>query len=94
MSPASFLISEEAILPLKRKAHFKRLSTGMAKRLRLDPSAVQEDLTITMYYERTQALIPDDRKQIHVHIPFEDEIERIQDKLQVFYKYIILSTCN
>jgi len=67
---------------LKRKAHLKRLSTGMAKRLRLDPSAVQEDLTITMYYERTQALIPDDRKQLHVHIPFADEIERIQNKLQ------------
>ena len=92
MSPASFLISEEAISPLKRKAHLKRLSTGMAKRLRLDPSAVQEDLTITMYYERTQALIPDDRKQIHVHIPFADEIERIQDKLQVFHKYIVVSS--
>ena len=86
MSPASFLNSEEAISPLKRKAHLKRLSTGMAKRLRLDPSAVQEDLTITMYYERTQALIPDDRKQLHVHIPFAEEIERIQNKLQVFHK--------
>ena len=91
-SPASFLISEEAISPLKRKAHLKRLSTGMAKRLRLDPLAVQEDLTITMYYKRTQALIPDDRKQIHVQIPFADEIEPIQNKLQLFYKYIVVSS--
>ena len=64
----------------------------MAKRLRLDPSAVQEDLTITMYYERIQALIPDDRKQIYVHIPFGDEIERIQNELQVFHKYIVISS--
>ena len=92
MSPTSFLISEEARSPLKRKAHLRRLSTGMAKKLRLDPSAIEEDLTITMYHERTQALIPDDRKQIHVHIPFADEIERIQNKLQVFHKSIVISS--
>ena len=78
--------------PLKRKAHIRRLSTGMAKRLRLNPSAVQEDLTITMYYKRIQALIPDDRKQIYIHIPFGDEIERIHNELQVFYKYIVVSS--
>ncbi len=92
MSPASFLTSEETISPLKRKAHFRRLSTGMAKRLRLDSSAVKEDLTITMYHERTQALMPDDREQIHVLIPFEDEIERIQNRLQVFHRYIAVSS--
>lgn len=60
----------------------------MAKKLRLDPAATKEDLTITMYHERTQALMPDDREQIHVHIPFEDEIARVQNKVQVCHKYI------
>lgn len=87
MSPASFLTSEEAISPLKRKAGFRRLSTGIAKRLQLDPSAIKEDLTMTMYCERTQALMPEDREQIHVHIPFGEEIERIQHRMQVFYTY-------
>jgi len=91
MSPASFLTSEEAISPLKRKAQIRRLSTGTAKRLRLDPSAVKEDLTMTMYCERTQALMPDDREQIHVHIPFADEIERIHNRFQVFHKYIVVN---
>jgi len=90
MSPASFLTSEETISPLKRKAHFRHLSTGMAKRLRLDPSAMKEDLTITMYHERTQALMPDDREQIHIHIPFADEIKLVQNNLQVLHKYFII----
>jgi len=67
----------------------------MAKRLQLDPSAVKEDLTITMYSERTRALMLDDCEQLHVDIPFADEIERIENKLQVFHKYIIVNcqTC-
>lgn len=67
----------------------------MAKRLRLDPSADTEDLTIEMYHERTQALLPDDREQIHVLIPFEDEIERFQSRLQVSHRHVAVSirTC-
>lgn len=71
----------------EEKAGFRRLSTGMAKRLQLDPSATKEDLTMTMYCERTHALMPEDREQIHVHIPFGEEIERIQHRMQVFYTY-------
>lgn len=78
-------------ITFKEKAHFRRLSTGLAKRLRLDPSAVKEDLAITMYYEHTQALMPDDCEQILVCIPFEDEIERIHDRFQVLHKYIVVS---
>lgn len=92
MSPTSFLTSEEAISPLKRKAHLRRLSTGMAKKLRLDPSAATEDLTMEMYHERTKALLPDDREQVHVLIPFEDEFERFRHRLQVFHRYIAVSS--
>ena len=87
MSPALFLASEEAISSVKRKAHFRRFSTEMAKRLRLDPSTVKEDLTITMYHERTQTLLPVDREQFHVLIPFEDKIEQIKNRYRCFIVY-------
>lgn len=83
MSPKSFLASEEAMSPLKRKARFKRLNKDMTKKFRLDPSIEDGDFTIAVYYARTQALLPNDREKLHVHIPFEAEIERIQGILRV-----------
>ena len=73
-SPNDFLTSAEAMSPLKRKAHFRRLSSESLKRFRLDPASMVEDSTITIYHERTQALMPEDRDRIHVHIPFEDRM--------------------
>lgn len=86
-SPNDFLTSAEAMSPLKRKAHFRRLSSEALKKFRLDPEPVIEDSTITIYHERTQALMPEDRDKIHVHIPLEEELKQIQ-KLQVFYQDI------
>jgi hypothetical protein len=94
MSPASYLVSEQAISPLKRKAHFRQISSGTAKKLRLDPIAHKDDLTITMYHERTKALMPEDRQQIHIHIPFQDEIERCQHKIQVCHKIVNFFSSN
>lgn len=68
---------------LKRKAHFKRLNKDMTKRFRLDPSIEDGNITIADYHTRTQALLPNDRAKLHVHIPFEAEIERIQGILRV-----------
>ena len=90
MSPQSFLASEEAISPLKRKAHFRRLNKSMTKRFRLDPSVQEEDSTIAIYHARTQALMPNDRGKLHVHIPSEAEVERIQGTIQVINEYIAL----
>lgn len=73
--------------PLERKCHFRRLSSKTLKKLRLDPGPITDDSTITIYHERTQALMPEDREKIHVHIPFEGELEQIQE-LQVFYQDI------
>ncbi|KAL8856716.1 MAG: hypothetical protein Q9178_006673 [Gyalolechia marmorata] len=47
--------------------------------LRLDPAPVIRDSTITIYHERTQALMPEDRGKLHVHIPFEGELEQIRE---------------
>lgn len=84
-SPNDFLTSAEAMSPLKRKAHIARLSSETLKKLRLDPAPVIDDLTIAIYHERTQALMPEDRDKIHIHVPFEGELEQIRD-LQVFHQ--------
>ena len=68
--------------PLKRKARFTHLNAGYRKKLRLDPAPVLGDSTITIYHERTQALMPDDRDKIHVCMPFEEEL----DEFKVFYQ--------
>ena len=47
-----------------------RLSSESLKKFRLDPAPVIEDSTITIYHERTQALMPEDQDKIHAHIPF------------------------
>ncbi|KAL8653489.1 MAG: hypothetical protein Q9210_002066 [Variospora velana] len=77
-SPNDFLTSAEAMSPLKRKCHFRRLSSESLKKLRLDPAPVIGDSTITIYHERTQALMPEDRGKLHVDIPFEWELEQVQ----------------
>lgn len=86
-SPSDFLTSAEAMSPLKRKAHFSRLSSESLKKFRLDPAPVLGDSTITIYHERTQALMPEDRDKIHVQIPFESELEHVRE-LQVFHQDI------
>ena len=74
MSPSTFLTSKEAMAPLKRKAHFNHLSSDSRKKLRLDPAPVSGDSTITIYHERTQALMSDDRDKLHIGLPFEAEL--------------------
>lgn len=86
-SPNDFLTSAEAMSPLKRKCHFKRLSSESLKKLRLDPAPIKGDTTITMYHERTQDLMPEDRDKLHVLCPFEGELGQIRE-LQVFYQDI------
>ena len=83
-SPRTFLTSAEAMSPLKRKAYFRRLSTESMKKFRLDTAPESGDLTIALYHERTQAQMPEDREKLHVQIPFDIELSRIQD-LKVSY---------
>lgn len=52
-----------------------------------DPAPVIGDLTITIFHERTQALMPENRGNIHIHIPFEGDLEQIRE-LQVFHQDI------
>ena len=85
MSPKEYLTSAEAMSRLKRKALFRRLSSESLKKLRLDPAPAIEDSTITIYHERTQALMPEDRDKVHIHIPFEEELEQIRE-LQVLFR--------
>ena len=68
--------------PLKRIAGFTHLNSESQKRLQLDPAPLPEDKTITMYYERTKAMMPNDREKLHVSIPFEDELY----EFEVFYQ--------
>ena len=79
LTPSEFLTSVEAMSPLKRKAHFSRLSSESLKKIRLDPAPEKEDSTITEYHERIQLLLPQDRDKLHIHIPFEKELGRIQE---------------
>ncbi|KAI4166709.1 MAG: hypothetical protein LQ343_007815 [Gyalolechia ehrenbergii] len=78
-SPNDFLTSAEAMSPLKRTCPFRRLSSESLKKLRLEPAPVIGDSPITIYHERTQALMPEDRGKLHVHIPFEGELEQIRE---------------
>ncbi|KAL8965241.1 MAG: hypothetical protein Q9197_006608 [Variospora fuerteventurae] len=78
-SPNDFLTSAEAMSPLKRKCHFKRLSSESLKKLRLDPAPELGDSTITIYHERTEAMMPEDRAKLHVLVPFEGELKQIQE---------------
>lgn len=76
---------------LKRNFHLRRLSTRIVKRLRLDSSAIKEDLIVTPYHERTQVLMPDDREHFHVLISIEDKMKCISNRLQLFHRYIAVS---
>ena len=69
--------SEPLRILLRKCAHKSHMVTVMAF---MDYAlwAAQAAIYVS---ERTQAVIPDDHKQIHIHIPFADEIERLQDKV-------------
>lgn len=43
LEPADFLLSTEAMSPLKRKSHLQRLNSKSLKRLRLDPIPIKVD---------------------------------------------------
>ena len=90
-SPQSFTTSAEAMSPLKRKAHFRRLSSESMKKFRLDLTPEPTDSTMAVYLERTQALMPKDREKLHIQIPFDQDLLGIRD-LQVIFKnrYILL----
>jgi hypothetical protein len=68
---------------IKRKSNFRHISSDIRKRLRLDPSTIDEDIDIAMYHERTQSMLPVDREQLHVLIPFEEELERVKNRVKV-----------
>lgn len=53
----------------------------MTKKFKLDPSVEQDDITISAYQERVQALLPKYRKSLHVAIPLEAEFDRIRKRL-------------
>ena len=79
MKPEAFLMSSEAMSPLKRKANFSKLTEGTMKRFCLDPEAIEQDHTITDYHSRTQALLPGHRDQMHIHVPFEEVLNQFRD---------------
>ena len=91
LTPTAFLLSEDAMSPVKRKAHFKRLSTEDLKKFKLDPMPEAEDVTIMLYHKRIQAQMPKDREKLQVQIPFDDVLSRIGD-LKVIKIYESFST--
>jgi hypothetical protein len=81
--PADFMVSVETISSLKRKTRFPSITTAHAKRFRLDPSLIPEDVSIDHYYNRINEVLPGDRPKIQVMIPFEkmwDGVLERQDK--------------
>ena len=64
----------------------------MTKKLKIDSSIQERDTTMTVYQERVESLLPNDRQNLHISIPFETELERMQkrfddlnnDKMKMF----------
>ena len=86
LSPNSFLQMSSTQEYLKRKMLLADEENNYdvdPKRARLDPEPSIEDTTIEKYHVRTHGLLPQDRQQLRVSVPYETSWLKIKGQLGV-----------
>jgi hypothetical protein len=85
LSPTAFLQTMSTQESLKRKMLLVETNDydSDLKRVRLDPEPTVEDKSIGDYHVRSCALLPQDRQQLRVLIPFESPWKNMIDRLTV-----------
>jgi hypothetical protein len=72
MTPLEYLTTSSVQNRLKHKLSIEEVDM---KRIKLDPMPVKEDISLGDYYTRVSTLLPEDRKNLHVHYRIDDTME-------------------
>ena len=81
LCPLDIMKSETVTTALKKRKWSSLLSPEDLKGAYFDPTPLPEETTIAKYHKRIMAQLPQDRKELHLFIPFDKALDAAMDKL-------------